>query len=105
MNAGAHGLVWRIFLTILGLGAILFWAYLGIGVLVAMFGQPLAGQETVILAARIALVVGWVASLVWLLLELVRGRLRFLLAPIAALLWILALVSLIQGGTTSPFGY
>jgi hypothetical protein len=91
--------------VILGIAAIL--GFLASGLLglfvLALTADPGHEQEVVILKA--VLVGGWVAIGLWLLLDLLRWRLRAVAAPFAAWMWVYTMGSWLSSVAFLNWGY
>jgi hypothetical protein len=71
-----------------GIAALIGW--LGAGLLVFISFQLTAqsGQEIPVGVLQVLSLVGWLAILIWLVVDLGRSNPRFVLAPFAAWLWV-----------------
>jgi len=83
------------------------YAYLVSGMLglVLLIFTPRPGADTPVFILKAALVVGWFAIGAWLCLELFKGRWRFVLAPVAAWVWISAVAAALGNFAFLNWGY
>ena len=88
----------------LGIAALVGWLAAGLIVWISFVLTPQRGQEMAVGVLQVLSVVGWVATLIWLVVDLGRGKLRFVMAPVAAWLWVYVVAIFIGNIATLDIG-
>jgi hypothetical protein len=103
MTAGARGRLRLAAFAVFGLAALVGWLAAGILVFFAFLFTPNAGQGVIVGVLQVLSLVGWLAIVGWLVVDLGRGNPRFILAPFAAWLWVYLVAVFL--GTIASFGF
>jgi len=90
---------------VFGLAALVVWLFAAFYVLIGLAVTPDPGADVVVVALKVALVGGWLATFVWLIRDLGRWRVRFLLAPFAAWAWVVVVSMLLGNVAFLDIGY
>jgi hypothetical protein len=86
-----------------GIAAFVGWLGAGLLVLLSFEITAVSGQQIALGVLQVLSLVGWLAILIWLVVDLGKANPRFVLAPFAAWIWVF-LVLVFVGNIATGFG-
>ena len=90
--------------AVFGVAALIGWLMAGWIVFLSFVVTPNPGHEFEVGVLQVLSLVGWLAIAGWLVIDLGRGNPRFVLAPVAAWLWVCLLAIMLGNLASLGFG-